>query len=159
MMQLFPLSSMYCSTIAHARRKCGVLATWQAGLEAGRGRGRETMDCRGILGDSKWRLVIIMQTFTLGTAIGLNMNASFLCWQRKRCPVEQSETVFWVGCVFAGNVFTQIHEINPTGKFPNRPWNYGKRVRFTNKASIGNIGAFSFDWDRKGAIYGEKGQL
>ena len=35
------------------------------------------MDCRGILGDSKWRLVIIMQTFTLDTAISSNMNASF----------------------------------------------------------------------------------
>ena len=35
---------------------------------------------------------IIMETFTLGTAIGLNMthNASF-CAERKRCRVEQTE--------------------------------------------------------------------
>ena len=59
--------------------------------------------------------------------------------------MEQSEAVFFcVGCVFAGNVFMQIHEINPTGKFPQRPSNlYVKRVRFTSKASIGNIGVFS----------------
>ena len=107
--------------------KCVVLVTWQAGLEAGRGRGRETMDRREILGDSKWRFLLAFSFWRSPLTRNFrdyNGNVYtwychlfkherfFLCWQRKRCRVEQSEAVFWLGCVFAGNVFMQIHEIN-----------------------------------------------
>ena len=84
-----------------------------------------------------------METFTLGTAIGLNMKASFYTDSANAAVWNKARLFFWVRCVFAGNVFMQIHEINPTGKFPKRSWNLWKRVRFTSKASIGNIGVFS----------------
>ena len=58
-----------------------------------------------------------METLTLGTAIGLNMthNASFYAestnaaaWKTERGWLKLS--------------FECTHEINPTGKFPKRPW-------------------------------------
>ena len=64
-----------------------------------------------------------MEAFTLGTAIGLNMKASFYADSVNAAVWNKARLYFWVGCVFAGNVFMQIHEINPTGKFPKRPWN------------------------------------
>ena len=70
---------------------------------------------------------IIMESFTLGTAIGLNMthNASFCAesvnaapWNRARLVEAKLSCFCW-------------YIINPTGKFPK-----GKRVRFTSEASI-----------------------
>ena len=116
MMQLFPLSSMYCSPIAHVRLKvwCFVLhdkLVWR------RGEGGETMDCRGILRDSKWRLVVTFSFWRsplTGNFRDYNGNVYtwychrfkhegfFLCWQRKRCRVEQSEAVFLSWLCFCG---------------------------------------------------------
>ena len=69
---------------------------------------------------------MIMDTFTLSTAIGLDMNASFYADSVNAAVRNKATLFFLVGCVFAGNVFMQIHEINPTGKFPKRPWNLWK---------------------------------
>ena len=52
-----------------------------------------------------------METFTLGTAIGLNMNASFYADSVSAAAWNKARLFFLVGCVFAGNVFMQIHEI------------------------------------------------
>ena len=155
--------------------KCGVLVTYQTGLELGRGLGRETIDCRGILGDSKWRLIdtflafedllplgiseIIMETFTLGITSCLNMNASFYADSVNAATWNKARLFFWVGCVFAGNGFMQIHEINTTGKFSKRPWNLWKASTVHQQSKYWRYWSVFFDWDRKGAIYGEKGQL
>ena len=67
---------------------------------------------------------IIMETFTLGTAIGLNMthNASFCA--------ESVNAAAWNRAMLVEAKFTALfllvhkctYEINPTGKFPKRPW-------------------------------------
>ena len=65
----------------------------------------------------------ISEIFTLGTAISLNMthNVSFYAesvnaaaWNRARL-VEAKLSFFLL-------VHKCSHEINPTGKFPKRPW-------------------------------------
>ena len=147
MMQLFRLSSMYCSPIARLKVWCFVLhdkLVWR------RGEGGETMDCRGILRDSKWRLVVTFSFWRsplTGNFRDYNGNVYtlychrfkheryFLCWQRKRCRVEQSEAVFYFSWLCFRwlcrvNVFMQIHKINPTEKFPKRPESeYGSRAK------------------------------
>ena len=45
--------------------------------------------------------------------------------------------------VISGNVFMQIHEINPTGKFPKRPWNLWKASTVHKQSKYCNIGVFS----------------
>ena len=76
-----------------------------------------------------------METFTLGTAIGLNMNATFYAdsvnaaaWNKVRLFFFFSWLCFrWLCRV---NVFMQIHKINPTEKFPKRPESeYGSRAK------------------------------
>ena len=57
------------------------------------------------------------------------------------------------------DVFMQIHEINPTGKFPKRPWNLWKASTVHEQSKHWQYWSGFFDSDRKGAIYGEKGQL
>ena len=135
--------------------KCGVLVTWQAGLEAGRGRGRETMDCKGILGYSKWRLVTTFSFWRSPLPENFryyNGNVYtwychrfkherfFLCWQCKRFRVEQREGVFFSWLWFW---IMQLYEIIPTGKFPKRPWNLWKASTVHEEGSIGNIGVSS----------------
>ena len=57
---------------------------------------------------------IIMETFTLGTAIGLNMTHNAAAWNRARLVEAKFSCFSW--CI------NGPHEINPTGKFPKRPW-------------------------------------
>ena len=52
---------------------------------------------------------IIMETFTLGTAIGLNMTHNAAAWNRARLVEAKLSCFSW--CI-----------INPTEKFPKRPW-------------------------------------
>ena len=68
---------------------------------------------------------MIMGTFTLGTAIGLNINASFNAGSVHAAAWNKAKLFFLVVCVFAGNVLMLIQN-NPSGKFPNRPWNLWK---------------------------------
>ena len=100
-----------------------------------------------------------METFTLGTTIGLNMNASFYADSVNAAVWNKARLFFWVGCVFAGNVFMHIHEINPTKKFSKRPWNLWKASKVHEQSKDWQYWSVFFDWDRKGAIYGEKGQF
>ena len=133
--------------------RCIVLVTWQAGLEAGRGRGQETMDCRGILGNSKWRLVIMFSfwrspltgnfrayngnVYTLGTAIGLNMNDSFYADSVNAAAWNKSRLSFRVGCVLPVMYSCRFMKSTRLESFQRDRGIYGKRLRFTSKASIG----------------------
>ena len=84
-----------------------------------------------------------METFTLGTAIGLNMNASFYAdsvnaaaWNKARLFFEL--VVFLLvmySCRFMKS--TRLETLQRDRGI------HGKRVRFKSKASIGNIGVFS----------------
>ena len=155
--------------------KCGVLITWQAGLEAGRGRGRETTDCRGILGDSKWRLVVTFsfcmspltgnfldckETFTLGTAIGLNMNASFYADNVNAAARNKARLVVFLLVMYSCR-FMKSTRLESFQRFlPKRLWNLWKASTVHEQSKYWQYWSFFFDWDRKGAIYcGDKGQL
>ena len=56
---------------------------------------------------------IIMETFTLGTAIGLNMTHNAAAWNRARLVEAKLSCFSW--CIKC------THEINPTGTFAKRP--------------------------------------
>ena len=64
---------------------------------------------------------IIMETFKLDTAIGLNMNASYHAGSVNKAARNKARLFFQFGCFYAGNVFLQTHEINPSGNVPKRP--------------------------------------
>ena len=84
-----------------------------------------------------------MGTFTLGTAIGLNMNASFYAvsvnataWSKARLFFELFVFLLVMySCRFMKS--TRLETLQRDRGI------HGKRVRFTSKASIGNIGVFS----------------
>ena len=94
-----------------------------------------------------------METFTLSTAIGINMKAFFYADSVNATVWNKAGLFFWIGCVFAGNVFMQIHEINPTGKFPKRPRNLWEARTVHKQSKYCQYWNVFFDWDRKGAIY------
>ena len=75
------------------------------------------------------------------------MKASFYAGSVNAAAWNKARLLFFflVGCVFAGNVFRQIHEINPTGKFPKRAWNLWKAsaVHEQSKYWQMNIGVLS----------------
>ena len=67
---------------------------------------------------------IIMETFTLGTATGLNMtyNASFFAKSVNAAAWNRARLVEAKLSCFCSCILKCTHEINPTGKFPKRPW-------------------------------------
>ena len=175
MMQLFPLSSIYGSSIAHGRLKVwcfGHISNWSGvGERAGARNNRLQRNSRRFKMAAYWYVSCFWRssstgnfgyyngTFTLGITSCLNMNASFYADSVNAATWNKARLFFWVGCVFAGNGFMQIHEINPTGKFSKRPWNLWKASTVHEQSKYWQYWSVFFDWDRKGAIYGEKGQL
>ena len=73
---------------------------------------------------------IIMETFTLGTAIGLNMNASFYADSVNASAWNKERVFFLVGCGFESCNFMKSSRLE---SFQRDRGIYGKRVRFTRK--------------------------
>ena len=89
-----------------------------------------------------------LETFTLGTATGLNINVSFYADSVNAAAWNKARLFFRVGCVFAGSVHADSWNLQPDWKvsesFQRGRGIYGKRIRFASKASIGNnMGVFS----------------
>ena len=70
---------------------------------------------------------IIMETFTLGTAIGLNMTLNAAAWNRARLVEAELRCFSW--CINALMKSTRLESFQR---------NNGKRVQFTSEASIWN---------------------
>ena len=89
---------------------------------------------------------IIMETFTLGTAIGLNMTHNAAAWNRARLVEAELSCFSW--CINALMKSTRLESFQR---------NHGKRVQFTSETSIWNC----FVWLRqeRSNIYGENYQL
>ena len=87
------------------------------------------------------------ETFTLRTAIGLNINVSFYADSVNAAAWNKARLFFRVGCVFSGNVHGDSWNLQPDWKvsesFQRGRGIYGKRIRFASKASIGYMGVFS----------------
>ena len=84
-----------------------------------------------------------METFTLGTAIGLNMKASFYA-DSVNAAVWNKARLFFELVVFLLVMYScRFMKSTRLEKFQRDRGIYGKRVRFTSKASIANIGMFS----------------
>ena len=80
-----------------------------------------------------------METFTLGTAIGLNMNASFYADSVNAAARNKARLVVFLLVMYS----CRFMKSTRLESFQRDCGIYGKRVRFTSKASIGNIGVFS----------------
>ena len=80
-----------------------------------------------------------MATFTLGTAIGLNMNASFYADSVNAAARNKARLVVFLLVMYS----CRFMKSTRLESFQRDCGIYGKRVRFTSKASIGNIGVFS----------------
>ena len=63
------------------------------------------------------------------------------CGKKRGCFFEL--IVFLL--VISGNVFMQIHEINPTGKFPKRPWNLWKASTVHKQSKYWQYSSVFFD--------------
>ena len=68
---------------------------------------------------------IIMETFTLGTAIGLNMTHNAAAWNRARLVEAKRSCFSW--CINALMKSTRLESFQKDD---------GKRVQFTSEASI-----------------------
>ena len=68
---------------------------------------------------------IIMETFTLGTAIGLNMTHNAAAWNRARLVETKLSCLSW--CINALRKSTRLESFQK---------DHGKRVQFTSEASI-----------------------
>ena len=68
---------------------------------------------------------IIMETFTLGTAIGLNMTHNAAAWNRARLVEAKSSCFSW--CI---NGLMKSTRLESFQKY------HGKRVQFASEASI-----------------------
>ena len=68
---------------------------------------------------------IIMETFTLGTAIGLNMTHNAAAWNRARLVETKLSCLSW--CINALRKSTRLEGFQK---------DHGKRVQFTSEASI-----------------------
>ena len=84
-----------------------------------------------------------METFKLGTAIGLNIKASFYA-DSVNAAVWNKARLFFELVVFLLVMYScRFMKSTRLEKFQRDRGIYGKRVRFTSKESIGNIGVFS----------------
>ena len=68
---------------------------------------------------------IIMETFTLGTAIGLNMTHNAAAWNRARLVEAKFSCFSW--CINGLMKSTRLESFQK---------DHGKRVQFTSEASI-----------------------
>ena len=80
-----------------------------------------------------------METFPLGTAIGLNMSASFYADSVNAAARNKARQVVFLLVMYS----CRFMKSTRLESFQRDCGICGKRVRFTSKASIGNIEVFS----------------
>ena len=84
-----------------------------------------------------------METFKLGTAIGLNIKASFYADSANAAVWNKARLFFELVLFLLVMYSCRFMKSTRLESFQRDRGIYGKRVRFTSKASIGNIGVFS----------------